>query len=152
MLSFFRSQAVHFSHPSSIVLECNPFFPSSIFSFHHHLQISSSSSASQIVGYHTTGGSREFKNAHSGQLGGSTTRDLLDTKLTQLGLQLVELLGELILALSPELTGLDFGARLLEAAKRSSISNHLTLPNSTILNIPLWAASSRCRKVVELKD
>lgn len=51
-------------------------------------------------------------NAHSGELGGSTARDLLDTKLVQLGLELVKLLREVILALSPELTGLDLGRRL----------------------------------------
>jgi hypothetical protein len=55
--------------------------------------------------------SRRF-NVHSVQLGGSTLGDLLNTELTEFGLQLIELLGEIILALSPELVGLDLGARL----------------------------------------
>lgn len=49
---------------------------------------------------------------HSVQLGRSTLGDLLNTELTEFGLQLIELLGEIILALSPELAGLDLGARL----------------------------------------
>lgn len=51
-------------------------------------------------------------NAHSLKLGRSTTSNLLDAELAQLGLQFLQLLGELILALSPELTGLDLGCRL----------------------------------------
>lgn len=49
---------------------------------------------------------------HSVKLRRSTLRDLLDTKLTELSLQLIELFREIILALSPELGGLDLGARL----------------------------------------
>lgn len=39
----------------------------------------------------------------------STTSNLLDTELVQVELELLELLGEIILALSPELTSLDLG-------------------------------------------
>lgn len=39
----------------------------------------------------------------------STASDLLNTQGAQLGLEFVELLGEVILALSPELTSLDLG-------------------------------------------
>lgn len=53
-----------------------------------------------------------IQNVHSVQLGRSTLGDLLNTELAEFGLQLIELLGEIILALSPELTGLDLGARL----------------------------------------
>ena len=38
--------------------------------------------------------------------------NLLDAKLTKLGLELAELLGQLILVLGPELTGLDLARRL----------------------------------------
>lgn len=48
-------------------------------------------------------------NAHSVGLRGGTASDLLDTELAQLGLQFLQLLGEVILALSPELTSLDLG-------------------------------------------
>jgi hypothetical protein len=47
--------------------------------------------------------------AHSLSLGGSTGRDLLDAELVKLELQLLELLGELLLVLAPELTSLDLG-------------------------------------------
>lgn len=47
--------------------------------------------------------------AHSLSLGGGTGGDLLNAKLVKLQLQLLELLGELILVLSPELTSLDLG-------------------------------------------
>jgi predicted MFS family arabinose efflux permease len=47
--------------------------------------------------------------AHSLGLGGSAVGDLLDAELVKLGLQLLELLGELLLVLSPELTSLDLG-------------------------------------------
>lgn len=57
------------------------------------------------------------KNVHPVELGRSTLRDLLDTKLTELSLQLIELLGEVVLALSPELSSLNLGARLYFIAK-----------------------------------
>jgi hypothetical protein len=47
--------------------------------------------------------------AHSLSLGGGTGRDLLDAELVKLELQLLELLGELLLVLAPELTSLDLG-------------------------------------------
>lgn len=47
--------------------------------------------------------------AHSLSLGRSTAGDLLNAELVQLGLQLIELLGELLLVLAPELTSLDLG-------------------------------------------
>lgn len=55
-------------------------------------------------------------------LGGGTAGDLLDTKLGQLGLQFLQLLGEVILALSPELTSLDLG-RLQSRKTPVSISH-----------------------------
>ena len=64
-------------------------------------------------------------NAHSGELGSSTARDLLDADLVQLSLELLELLREVILALSPELTGLDLGRRL-ENERKISVS--ISLP------------------------
>jgi hypothetical protein len=51
-------------------------------------------------------------NAHSLSLRRGTGSDLLDTELGELGLQLLELLGKVFLALSPELTSLDLGCRL----------------------------------------
>ena len=47
--------------------------------------------------------------AHSLGLGRSAVGDLLDAELVKLGLQLLELLGELLLVLSPELHSLDLG-------------------------------------------
>ena len=46
-------------------------------------------------------------NAHSLGLRGGTASDLLNTELVQFDLQLFQLVGEVILALSPELTSLD---------------------------------------------
>lgn len=43
---------------------------------------------------------------------GARRDDLLDAKLTQLSLQLTELLGELVLVLGPESAGLDLSRRL----------------------------------------
>lgn len=57
------------------------------------------------------------KNVHPVELGRSTLRDLLDTKLAELSLQLIELLGEVVLALSPELSSLNLGARLFLSRK-----------------------------------
>lgn len=64
------------------------------------------------------------KNIHPVELGGSTLRDLLDTKLAELSLQLIELLGEVVLALSPELSSLNLGARLF-----SPKSQHISQAN-----------------------
>ncbi len=50
--------------------------------------------------------------AHLGELGSGTTSDLLGAELAELSLELTELLGEVLLVLGPEGTGLDFG-RLL---------------------------------------
>jgi hypothetical protein len=47
--------------------------------------------------------------AHLLGLRGSAAGDLLNAELVELQLQLLELLGELILVLAPELTGLDLG-------------------------------------------
>lgn len=58
--------------------------------------------------------------AHFLGLRRGTTDDLLDTELGQLDLQLVQLLGEIILALSPELTSLDLGCRL---CKKRNVSD-----------------------------
>lgn len=52
-------------------------------------------------------GARELAgDVHLGELG-ARRRDLLDPELTELGLQLTELLGELVLVLPPQLAGLD---------------------------------------------
>ena len=58
------------------------------------------------------------ENVHSVELRRSTLGNLLDAKLVKLGLQLLELLGEIILALSPELARLDLGARLQKSQKK----------------------------------
>lgn len=50
-------------------------------------------------------------NAHLVQLG-ARRGDLLDAELTELGLELSELLRQLILVLVPELAGLDLSGRL----------------------------------------
>lgn len=71
-----------------------------------------SSSTGHGLYHRAQGGGIRGLDAHSSELRGSTASDLLDTELVQLGLQLLELLGELVLALSPELTGLDLGSRL----------------------------------------
>lgn len=56
--------------------------------------------------------------AHPVGLARSTAGDLLDAELVKLGLQLLELLGELLLVLAPELTSLDLG-RLEKKVKQS---------------------------------
>lgn len=67
------------------------------------------------IGPHRRFGVEKFRkrdssrHAHSLGLGRSAAGDLLDTELVKLGLQLVELLGELLLVLAPELTSLDLG-------------------------------------------
>ena len=48
---------------------------------------------------------------HLGELG-TRRNDLLDAELTQLGLELTELLGELVLVLRPQLASLDLAGRL----------------------------------------
>jgi hypothetical protein len=60
--------------------------------------------ASRIVGI---GMSVEY--AHPQGLGRSTVGDLLNAEVVELSLQLLELLGELLLVLAPELTSLDLG-------------------------------------------
>lgn len=64
---------------------------------------------SSIRGVYCVASRGEISNAHSLGLRRGTANDLLDTKLSQLGLQLIQLLCEIILALSPELTSLDLG-------------------------------------------
>jgi len=56
--------------------------------------------------------------AHPQGLGRSTVGDLLDAEGVELSLQLLELLGELLLVLAPELTSLDLGR--LEKRERSA--------------------------------
>jgi hypothetical protein len=65
-------------------------------------------------------GSR-VQNAHSQGLRGGTARNLLDTELVELELQFLQLLGEIILALSPELTSLDLG----RLSQNPSVSDHM---------------------------
>lgn len=50
--------------------------------------------------------------AHLGELGGAGSGDLLGAQLTELQLQLGELLLKILLVLGPELAGLDFSGRL----------------------------------------
>jgi hypothetical protein len=88
-------------------------------------------------------------NAHSLSLRRGTGSDLLDTELGELGLQLLELLGKVFLALSPELTSLDLGCRLTFI----SITNPQRLPKkpefkNCAFNIPWWAASCRVVRVL----
>ncbi|KAL3711849.1 hypothetical protein TMatcc_000542 [Talaromyces marneffei ATCC 18224] len=80
----------------------------------------------------------------------SPLRDLLDTKLAELSLQLIELLGEVVLALSPELSSLNLGARLFFIEKtqvstfRKSIdSKKSVLAEKFIGSHTILAASSR---------
>ena len=53
-------------------------------------------------------GRRKDSIVHSVQLG-SRRSDLLDSELTELGLELAELLEEILLVLGPKGPGLDFG-------------------------------------------
>lgn len=64
---------------------------------------------SQIVLHFSNGKTGGTVNAHPLGPRRSTASDLLNTQGAQLGLEFVELLGEVILALSPELTSLDLG-------------------------------------------
>lgn len=98
-------------------------------------------------------------NVHPVELGRSTLGDLLDTKLAELSLQLIELLGEVVLALSPELSSLNLGARLFYRKKDTSqyISQinrqrNLASREKRISHIPFWLLRVVCREFVELKD
>lgn len=62
--------------------------------------------------------------SHLGELGRSTTSNLLGAELDQLGLQLIKLLLEILLVLSPKLGSLDLAGRLqTESAFRSEGSS-----------------------------
>ena len=92
------------------------------------------------------GSQESCSNAHSEGLRRGTVGDLLDTELAQLGLQFLQLLSEVILALSPELTSLDLGR--LDAKKKNTHGQHFpdstdTAQSSMALHIPWWAASCR---------
>jgi hypothetical protein len=63
----------------------------------------------------------EIEYAHSVGFRRSTAGDLLDAELVELGLQLLELLGEVLLVLAPELTSLDLGR--LETVSACILSN-----------------------------
>lgn len=60
-------------------------------------------------GVENIGKGESSRYAHSLGLSRSAAGDLLDAELVELGLQLLELLLELILVLAPELTSLDLG-------------------------------------------
>lgn len=99
------------------------------------------------------------KDVHPVELGRSTLRDLLDTKLAELSLQLIELLGEVVLALSPELSSLNLGARLFLSKKtqvstyRKSIDReNFASRKKRIGYIPFWLLRVVCREFVELRD
>lgn len=62
--------------------------------------------------------------AHSLGLGGSAAGDLLDTELVKLGLQLLELGGELLLVLAPELGSLDLGRLGKTGDISTGVANH----------------------------
>lgn len=62
-------------------------------------------------------------NVHLAELG-ARRNDLLDAKLAQLGLELTELLGELVLVLGPQLAGLNLSRRL----QRWWLARHQHLP------------------------
>jgi hypothetical protein len=76
--------------------------------------------------------------AHSLGLGRSAVGDLLDAELVKLGLQLLELLGELLLVLSPELTSLDLGR--LDVNSISARFHRKRLSS----NIPWWRLCCVC--------
>ena len=101
------------------------------------------------------------KNVHPVELGRSTLRDLLDTKLTELSLQLIELLGEVVLALSPELSSLNLGARLYFIAKKRQVStirkiirqrDSPSLAKEYICYVPFWRLRVVRREFVELEN
>lgn len=54
-----------------------------------------------------------WRYAHLGELGCGSSSNLLGAELAELSLELTELLGEILLVLGPEGTGLDFSGRLL---------------------------------------
>ena len=63
---------------------------------------------------------KKKRNLHPLKFRCSTTGDLLDTKRSEFSLQFIQLLGEIVLALSPELTGLDLVCRLYR--KRTTLA------------------------------
>lgn len=81
-----------------------------------------------------TGRIRE--NVHSGELGSGSASDLLHAKLTELGLQLIELLHEIILAFAPELAGLNLSGRL-----EFMISAFVPQISRFNRYVPWWSAS-----------
>lgn len=56
------------------------------------------------------------RDLHLGELGGSTAGDLLDAEGDELILQLIELLGEILLGLGPQLCCFNSGLRACESA------------------------------------
>lgn len=89
--------------------------------------------------------------AHSVSLGRSAASDLLDTELVKLGLQLIQLLGEVILALSPELTSLDLGRLGEKKPSAFPDASRIFQHRQNGRNIPWWAASCRIVRVVDVK-
>ena len=61
---------------------------------------------------------------HLCELGCGTAGDLLDAQLAQFGLQLTELLLQVLLVLGPQRTGLDFSGRL----SRCMLAFHIFMP------------------------
>jgi hypothetical protein len=63
---------------------------------------------------------------HPHGLRGGAAGDLLDAELSELSAQLLELLGELVLVLPPELTGLDLG-RLERISISCCLAGHIAV-------------------------
>lgn len=72
---------------------------------------------------------------HSGELGSRSSSNLLSAQLTELSLELSKLLLQIILALSPKGTGLDFGGRLYNNSLASISYEDFTV--TMIQSLPL---------------
>jgi hypothetical protein len=75
--------------------------------------------------------SRQRFNVHLGELSSGATSDLLSAQLAELSLELTELLLQVILALSPEGTGLDFSGRLSRPSLAPILCFQFTLKSSS---------------------
>jgi hypothetical protein len=78
----------------------------------------------------------EIEYAHSVGLGRSSAGDLLDAELVELGLQLLELLGEVLLVLAPELTSLDLGR--LETVSACTLSDRSERKHTMVACCVCW--------------
>lgn len=150
---------MHVEDPQSLVkLDKSPSFPDlSFVARSAYITSDRRANSSERNGVYRSRDSE--KDVHPVELGRSTLRDLLDTKLAELSLQLIELLGEVVLALSPELSSLNLGARLILSKKtqvstyRKSIDReNFASRKKRIGYIPFWLLRVVCREFVELRD